>query len=50
VSVQDSAGFVPNILEAQKSFWTHLMVLLCDEAPVEARFSPFGRSANLEAS
>ena len=32
---------------AQKSFWTHLMVLRGDEAQVEARFGPFGDSANL---
>jgi hypothetical protein len=44
------AGFAPNILEAQKSFWTHPMLLLSDETQVEARFSLFGGSANLEAS
>jgi hypothetical protein len=32
-----------------KSFWTHLMVLLGDESQVEARFSPFEDSANLDA-
>jgi hypothetical protein len=32
-----------------KSFWMHLMVLLGDEAQVEARFSTFGDSANLDA-
>jgi hypothetical protein len=41
------ARFVPNIRNAQKSFWTHPMVLLGDETQVEARFSPFGDSANL---
>jgi hypothetical protein len=30
-------------------FWAHLMVLLGEEAQVEARFSPFGDSANLDA-
>jgi hypothetical protein len=40
---------VPNILEAQKSFCTHPMVLLGDETQVEARFSPFGDSGNLDA-
>jgi hypothetical protein len=30
-------------------FWTLAMVLLGDEAPVEARFGPFGDSANLDA-
>jgi hypothetical protein len=32
------------------SFWTHPLVLLSDEAQVEARFGPFGGSASLEAS
>jgi hypothetical protein len=41
--------FVPNILYTQKSIWTHLMVLLGDEAQVEARFVPFGDGANLAA-
>jgi hypothetical protein len=40
---------VPNILYTQKSIWTHLMVLLGDEAQVEARFVPFGDGANLAA-
>jgi hypothetical protein len=30
----------------QKSFWTHLMALLGDEAQVEAHFGPFGDSVN----
>ena len=34
---------------AFKSFWTHPMVPLGDEAQVEAHFSPFGDSANLHA-
>ena len=29
--------------------WTHPMVPLGDEAQVEARFGPFGDSANLDA-
>jgi hypothetical protein len=33
---------------SEKSFWTHPMVLLGDEAKVEARFSPFGDSANFD--
>ena len=33
---------------AQKSFWTHQMVLLGDEAQMEARFGPFGDSASLD--
>jgi hypothetical protein len=33
---------------AQKSFWRHPMVLLGDEAQMEAHFGPFGDNANLE--
>ena len=33
----------------RKSFWTHSMVPRGDEAQVEARFGPFGHSANLDA-
>jgi hypothetical protein len=40
---------VLNVPQAWKSFWTHLMVLLGDEAQVEACFSPFADSANLNA-
>jgi hypothetical protein len=29
-------------------FWTHPVVLLGDDARVEARFDPFGDSANLD--
>jgi hypothetical protein len=43
------ALFAPNISRAQKSFWTHPMVLLGDEAQVEARFRSFGDSGNLDA-
>jgi hypothetical protein len=42
------ARFVPNIPMAQKSFLMHPMVLLGDEAQVEARFRLFGDSANLD--
>ena len=49
VSVQDGALFTPNIPSAQKSFWTHSMVPLGDEAQVEVDFHPFGHSANLQA-
>jgi len=31
----------------RKHFWTHLVVLLGEEAQVEARFDLFGDSANL---
>ena len=40
---------MPNVPLAQKSFWTHSMVLLGDEAQVDACFSLFGDSANLDA-
>jgi hypothetical protein len=40
---------VLNVPSAQKSFWTHPVVLLGDEALVEACFSPFAASANLNA-
>ena len=49
VSVQIGARFVPNLLEAQKSFWTHSMVPLGDEAQVETCFGPFGDKANHDA-
>jgi hypothetical protein len=32
-----------------ESFWMHPMVLLGDEAKLEAPFGPFGDSANLDA-
>jgi hypothetical protein len=32
----------------RKSFWTHPMVLLGDEAQVYAHFSPFGDCSNLD--
>jgi hypothetical protein len=40
---------VPNEPSGQKSFWTHLMVLLGDEVQVVAHFGPFGDSGNLDA-
>jgi hypothetical protein len=36
-------------ISSKKSFWTHPMVLLGDDAQVEPQFSPFGDSANLDA-
>ena len=35
VGCQIGSWFVPNVPLAQKSFWTHPMVLLGDEAQVE---------------
>jgi hypothetical protein len=43
------AWFAPNISLAQKSFWTHPMVLLGDKDQVEAQFRSFGDSGNLDA-
>ena len=34
-SVSVGAWFAPNVPEAQKSFWTHSMVPIGDEAQVE---------------
>jgi hypothetical protein len=41
--------FVPNIPQAQKSFWTHMMELPGDLGQVESRFGLFADSANLDA-
>jgi hypothetical protein len=41
------AWFALNVPQAQKLFWTHQIVLLGDEAQVEARFSLFVDSAKL---
>ena len=49
VSVQDRCMVCAKLPSAQKSFWTHSMVLLGDEAQVEDRFGPFGDSANLDS-
>ena len=48
VSVQDRCTVCIKHTLAQKLFWTHQMVLLGDEAQVEARFGPFGDSATLD--
>ena len=49
VSVQERGVVCAKHTMAQKSFWTHPMVFLGYEAQVEARFGPFGDSANLDA-
>ena len=49
MSVQDRCMVCAKHTMAQKLFWTHLMVLLGDEAQVEADFGPLGNSANLDA-
>jgi hypothetical protein len=46
ILTQDRCTVWPNI--ARKSFYTHLMVLLGDEAQVDACFGPFVDSANLD--
>ena len=38
---------MPNVPLPQKFFWTHLLVLLGDEAQVVARFGAFGDSVTL---
>jgi hypothetical protein len=43
------ARFAPNVPQAQKSIWTHPMVLLGDEAQVEARSRPFKNIVKLDA-
>jgi hypothetical protein len=40
---------VLNVPQAQKSFWTHPMVLLGYKAQVGAHFGPFRDSANPDA-
>jgi len=49
VSLHDRCTVCAKHTMAQKSFWTHQMALLGDEAQVEDRFGPFGDSANLDS-
>ena len=53
VSAQDrrkiGAQFAANVQKARKSFCAQPMVLLRDVGEVDARFSPFGDSVNLDA-
>ena len=50
VSVQDRCiVYVRRTIVSEKSFWTHPMVPLGDEAQVEARIGPFGDKANHDA-
>ena len=49
VSLQDRCTDCAKHTMAQKSFWMHQMVLLGDDAQVEARFGPFGDSVNLDS-
>jgi hypothetical protein len=43
------ARFVPNIPQAQKSFWALPMVLLRDVGQVDTHFGPFRDTINLDA-
>ena len=47
-SMQHSCIVCAKCIIASKSFWTHPMVLLGDEAQVQASFGPFRDSANLD--
>ena len=49
VSVQDRCTVCAKRTIGSETFWTHPMVLLGDEAEVEARFGPFGDIANPDA-
>jgi hypothetical protein len=42
-------GFALNIIQAQKSFWTHQMEHLGDLGHVESHFGPFGESLSIGA-
>ena len=48
VSVEDRRLVCARRTIGSEIIWTHLMVPLGDEAQVEARFDPFGDSANLD--
>ena len=49
VSVQDRSTVCAKRTIGSEMFWTHPMVLLGDEAEVEAQFGPFGDIANPNA-
>ena len=50
VSVQDRCiVYARRTIVSEKSFWTHPMVPLGDEAQVEARIGTFGDKANHDA-
>ena len=49
VSVQDRCTVCAKRTIGSETFWTHLMVLLGDEAQVDARFGLFGDIANPDA-
>ena len=49
ISTQDRCTICAKGTIGSKSFWTNTMVLLRDVGQVEAHFSPFGDSVNLDA-
>jgi hypothetical protein len=49
VSLQDRCTVCAKCTIGLELFWTLTKVLLGDKAQVEARFTPFGDSANLDA-
>jgi hypothetical protein len=49
VSVQDRCMDCAKCTIASEIVWTHWMLLLDDEAQMEAHFGPFGYSANLDS-
>ena len=49
LSVQDRSTDCAKHTIGSETFRTHPMVLLCDEAQVEACFGPFGDTANFDA-
>jgi hypothetical protein len=49
IGAREVHSFAWSVPLAQKSFWTHPMVLVGDEAKVESHFGPFGNSGNLDA-
>ena len=49
IFMQDRCTVAPNVPWAQKSFWRNPMVVLGDEAQVEAHLGLFGDSVTLDA-
>ena len=49
ISARQVHGLCQRYHRLRKSFWTHLMVLLCDEAQVESCFGLFGDSVSISA-
>jgi hypothetical protein len=43
------ARYAPNVPQAWKSVWTHMMELLGDVGHVESRFDPFGHGVSVGA-